>query len=64
MNVEKISFESHKVLEFLLNKDLKPDEKIAVLRSAAFTLETIIATESTSIMIRKMLIDQYKGDQK
>jgi len=45
MDLLVASQEVHKVLQFLKDSDLKPDEKIAVLRSAASVIENVVVAE-------------------
>ena len=45
MDIKKISDAAGEILEFLKAKDLKADEKIAALRSAASTIESVVAGE-------------------
>jgi len=45
MDIKTISDAAGEILEFLKAKDLKADEKIAALRSAAGIVEHVINTE-------------------
>lgn len=50
MNLEKISKETQELIKYLENKNLKPQEKIAVLRSTAALIENVLTMESLVVM--------------
>ncbi len=55
MEIGKISAESGKILEFLAATELKPDEKIAVLETAAWTIKSVLSAETLKIMWANVL---------
>lgn len=50
MDISKVSMEAGKVLAFLATTDLKPDEKIAVLETAAWTIKNVLSAEAMKAM--------------
>lgn len=50
MNLEKISKETQELIKYLENKNLKPQEKIAALRSTASLIENVLTMESLVVM--------------
>lgn len=50
MDIGMISSESKKILEQLFTTNLKPDEKIAALDTAAATIRSVMAAESLRVM--------------
>ncbi len=60
MDIKKISDESGKLIEYLNNSKLKPDEKIAALKTAAATIETVISCEIVTVMMARALLNQGK----
>jgi len=53
--MKKISDESGKLIEYLLGRELKSDEKIAALRSAAGTIESVLNAEVITILMARLL---------
>lgn len=51
MNINKISKNTDKVIEFVNTLDLRLDEKMAVLGSAKMMLNEIMVAESTTAMM-------------
>ena len=60
MDIVKINQESGVILTFLNQSDLKPDEKIAALRSAAATIENVLGCEMLAVTMSNILKGQYK----
>jgi len=58
MEIKKITNEAGELLDFLETRKLKPDEKIATLKSAAAIIENVLAAESVTHMLAKMLTGQ------
>lgn len=56
MTFEQVSEEAAEVLGFLDNTELKPDEKVAVLRTAASVIEHTLGAE----MLRAAFINILK----
>ncbi len=50
MDIGKINIESGRLIVILNETELKPDEKIAALESAAATIRCVLAAESLRIM--------------
>ena len=55
METSKISQAAGDLLKFLNDGDLKADEKIAALKSAASTIEHILCAESFKYMMARAL---------
>lgn len=55
MEINKIAINVPKVIKFLGEMELTPDEKIAVLRSSADIINQVLSVESLTIMYRNML---------
>lgn len=53
MNLKTVDDGVGEVLEFLGDKGLKPEEKIAILRSSATLIENVIAAETMVVMLSK-----------
>ena len=60
MDILKISSEAGKILKYLSSTDLKPDEKIAALRSTASTIEHVLGCEMFAITMSNILKSQKK----
>ncbi len=56
MDMKKISDESGNLIEYLSTRELKPDEKVAALRSAAGTIESILNAELITVLMGRILI--------
>ena len=50
MDMKKISDESGNLIEYLSSRELKPDEKVAALRSAAGTIESVLNAELITML--------------
>jgi len=55
MDMKKISEEASSMITYLQDRELKPDEKIAVLRSTASIIENVLSAEMFSIMVAQVL---------
>ncbi len=55
MDIGKISSESGKVIEYLNGLDLKPDEKIAILETASWTIKSVLGAEVLRLMWANVL---------
>jgi hypothetical protein len=55
MEIIKINEAAGKLIGYLSEQDLKPDEKIAVLETVAATIKTVLSTETFSIMIGRIV---------
>ncbi len=55
MDILTISQETHKTLQFLKESGMKPDEKIAVLRSAASIIENVVWVEGMKTSLLNIL---------
>ncbi len=51
MDMKKISEEASFMITYLQGRELKPDEKIAVLRSTASIIEHVLSAEMISVMM-------------
>lgn len=60
MDIMKINNESGKLLEYLASRNLKPDEKIATLRSAADMIQQVLSCEMFTITMANILQGQHK----
>ena len=62
MDIKKISDESGGLIEYLSSRELKPDEKVAALRSAAGTIESILNAEIITILMARLLSGPRQGN--
>ena len=60
MDILKINQEASVILTFLSQSNLKPDEKIAALRSAADTIQHVLSGEIFAITMSNILQNQQK----
>ena len=60
MDINKVSEVSAKVIKYLDESALKPDEKIAILKTAASTIENVLQAEAFSLIVANMLGGQRK----
>ncbi len=60
MDIKKISDESGNLIEYLSGRELKPDEKVATLRSAAGTIESVLNAELITVLMGRILAGQGK----
>jgi len=63
MDMKKISDESGKLIEYLTTRELKSDEKIATLRAAAGTIESVLNAEMITLMMQRILTGQILPGQ-
>jgi hypothetical protein len=55
MTYQEISREAADVLGFLVHSAAKPEEKIAILRTAAAAIENTLSAESMKVMLFNLL---------
>jgi len=60
MDIKKINVEAGKLIDFLNLSDLKSDEKIAALKTAASTIENVLNCEMITTMMSRTLMNLVK----
>ena len=55
MDMAEISNEAGKVIAYLATTDLKPDEKIAALETASWTIKSVLSAEMLKVMWANVL---------